>query len=234
MSIRDGFAQRGMMTTDNLGCRVLALKRLFFEMMADKSSLIGKKQSWVALSGPPTRLMLMFKVSLRLPGKLNCIKTESYLYLCLFPRTFPAHELPLANRVDDSDSSKGYGLDSSKERIWAGQPQGKDMGWTAQKNMGWIDPKEYGLDSPKEMGWTASKRIWTGQPQRNGLDSPKERISGQHAPQPQLDLWLRKLYGLDSTNGCLLHTYKVPLKACQKFRLMFHLYLEGYMAMAED
>ena len=28
--------------------------------------------------------------------------------------------------------------------------------------------------------------------------------------------------------------HKVPLKVCQKFRLMFHLYLEGYMAMAED
>ena len=49
---------------------------------------------------------------------------------------------------------KGYGLDSPKERIWAGQPQ---------KNMGWIDPKEYGLDSSKEMGWTThTKRIWAG------------------------------------------------------------------------
>ena len=74
--------------------------------------------------------------------------------------------------------------------IWAGQPQGKDMGWTAQK----------------KMGWTAPKRIWAGQPQRNGLDSPKERI---WAGQPQGKgmgwtvqknmVWIDpKEYGLDS------------------------------------
>ena len=68
---------------------------------------------------------------------------------------------------------KEYGLDSPKERIWAGQPTPKEYGldsfkeriWAGQpqKNMGWIDPKEYGLDSSKEMGWTThTKRIWAG------------------------------------------------------------------------
>ena len=75
---------------------------------------------------------------------------------------------------------KGYGLDSPKERIWAGQPQ---------KNMGWIDPKEYGLqrnglDNPhqKNMGWIAPKKGYgldSPHQQKYGLDrldSPKERI----------------------------------------------------------
>ena len=50
MSIRDGFAKRGM-TSDSFDCRVLALNCLFFEMMADKSSLIGKNRAVACKEG---------------------------------------------------------------------------------------------------------------------------------------------------------------------------------------
>ena len=91
--------------------------------------------------------------------------------------------------------------------IWAGQPQGKDMGWTAQKKMGWTAPKEYGLDSPKEMDWIAPKKGYgLDRPKEYGLDSSKERV---WAGQPQGKgmgwtvqknmVWIDpKEYGLDS------------------------------------
>ena len=52
---------------------------------------------------------------------------------------------------------KEYGLDSPKERIWAGQPT----------------PKEYGLDSFKERIWAGAKAMGIKNNEERNKDKPK-------------------------------------------------------------